>query len=77
MAADNHTLAPECIAHSDRGSNYTSHAYAEVLARLDLKQSLGRRGTLCVPSALADGDRVGPSAGSNQRRTPDDNAVSV
>ena len=29
MAAKNHLLAENCIAHSDRGSNYTSRDYAE------------------------------------------------
>ena len=53
MAADNHTLAPECIAHSDRGSNYTSHEYAKVLADLDLRQSLGRTG-ICFDNAAAE-----------------------
>jgi putative transposase len=53
MAAANHPLAPECIAHSDRGSNYTSHAYAEVLSGLNLKQSLGRTG-ICFDNAAAE-----------------------
>ena len=44
MAAANHPLEPECIFHSDRGSNYTSHAHAEVLEKLNLRQSLGRTG---------------------------------
>ena len=53
MAADNHTLAPKCIAHSDRGSNYTSRAYATVLEKFDLKQSLGRTG-ICFDNAAAE-----------------------
>lgn len=53
MAAANHPLALECIAHSDRGSNYTSHAYAKLLAELDLQQSLGRTG-ICFDNAAAE-----------------------
>jgi len=53
MAADNHNLAPECIAHSDRGSNYTSHTYATVLADFGLTQSLGRTG-ICFDNAAAE-----------------------
>lgn len=53
MAAANHPLAPQCVFHSDRGSNYTSHDYAEVLARLDLRQSLGRTG-ICFDNAAAE-----------------------
>ncbi|MFC4906868.1 DDE-type integrase/transposase/recombinase [Actinomadura gamaensis] len=53
MAAANHPLASRCIAHSDRGSNYTSHAYAELLAALDLRQSLGRTGT-CFDNSSAE-----------------------
>ena len=44
MAAKNHPLAANCIAHSDRGSNYTSGDYAELLDELGLSQSLGRTG---------------------------------
>ena len=39
MAAKNHPLAANCIAHSDRGSNYTSRDYAELLDELGLSQS--------------------------------------
>lgn len=53
MAAANHPLAPECIFHSDRGSNYTSHDYAKTLERLDLRQSLGRTG-ICFDNAAAE-----------------------
>lgn len=53
MAAANHPLAPNCIFHSDRGSNYTSHAYADVLAKLNLRQSLGRTG-ICFDNAAAE-----------------------
>ena len=53
MAAANHPLTPECIAHSDRGSNYTSHAYAQVLSELNLRQSLGRTG-ICFDNAASE-----------------------
>lgn len=53
MAAANHPLASKCIFHSDRGSNYTSHDYAKMLERLDLRQSLGRTG-ICFDNAAAE-----------------------
>jgi putative transposase len=53
MAATNHPLAKDCISHSDRGSNYTSHAYAEILAGFDLRQSLGRTG-ICYDNAASE-----------------------
>lgn len=53
MAAANHPLAPECIFHSDRGSNYTSRAYGDVLGELNLRQSLGRTG-ICFDNAAAE-----------------------
>ena len=53
MAAKNHPLAENCIAHSDRGSNYTSHDYAELLGELGLSQSLGRTG-ICYDNAAAE-----------------------
>ena len=53
MAAKNHLLAENCIAHSDRGSNYTSRDYAELLDELGLSQSLGRTG-ICYDNAAAE-----------------------
>ena len=53
MAAKNHPLAENCIAHSDRGSNYTSHDYAKLLDELGLSQSLGRTG-ICYDNAAAE-----------------------
>ena len=53
MAAKNHPLAANCIAHSDRGSNYTSRDYAELLDELGLSQSLGRTG-ICYDNAAAE-----------------------
>ena len=53
MAAKNHPLAENCIAHSDRGSNYTSGDYAELLDELGLSQSLGRTGN-CYDNTAAE-----------------------
>ena len=53
MAAKNHPLAANCVAHSDRGSNYTSHDYAKLLDELGLSQSLGRTG-ICYDNAAAE-----------------------
>jgi putative transposase len=53
MAARNHRLQPGAIFHSDRGSNYTSTEYAQVLRRLDIRQSVGRTGT-CYDNAMAE-----------------------
>ncbi len=44
MAARNHSLERGAIFHSDRGSNYTSAEFADTLAALDLRQSVGRTG---------------------------------
>ena len=51
MAARNHSLEPGVIFHSDRGSNYTSAEFADVLAALDLRQSVGRTG-ICFDNAM-------------------------
>jgi transposase InsO family protein len=53
MAARNHPLAPGCIFHSDRGSQYTSAEFATMLADLDLRGSIGRTG-ICFDNALAE-----------------------
>ena len=53
MAARNHILASGCVFHSDRGSQYTSSVFAERLAGLGLRQSLGRTGS-CFDNALAE-----------------------
>ena len=53
MAARNHTLDPGAIFHSDRGSNYTSQEFADTLAALDLRQSVGRTG-ICFDNAMAE-----------------------
>ena len=53
MAARNNTLHKDAIFHSDRGSNYTSAAFAETLKNLEIKQSVGRTG-ICYDNALAE-----------------------
>jgi putative transposase len=53
MAARNHALRPGAIFHSDRGSNYTSAEFANVLRRLEVRQSVGRTGN-CYDNALAE-----------------------
>lgn len=53
MAARNLTLPEEAIFHSDRGSNYTSAEFAATLARLGIRQSVGRTGS-CFDNALAE-----------------------
>ena len=35
---------PDCILHSDRGSQFTSHMYREVLGNQGFRQSMGRTG---------------------------------
>ena len=53
MAARNHHLEPDCIMHSDRGTQYTSAEYCAKLNELGLRQSLGRTG-ICWDNALAE-----------------------
>lgn len=53
MADRNHDLEPDCIFHSDRGTQYTSAEFAAWLADHDLRQSLGRTG-ICFDNALAE-----------------------
>jgi len=53
MAVRNHDVAPGAIFHSDRGSNYTSTAFAKTLASHDIRQSVGRTG-ICYDNAMAE-----------------------
>jgi putative transposase len=53
MAARNLDLPDGAIFHSDRGSNYTSAAFAEKLSDLGIKQSVGRTG-ICYDNAMAE-----------------------
>ena len=43
MAVRNHRLEPDCIMHSDRGTQYTSAEYRATLIRLGLRHSVRRR----------------------------------
>jgi putative transposase len=53
MAARNHVLAPDAIFHTDRGSNYTSVAFATTVKSLGLRHSVGRTG-ICYDNAMAE-----------------------
>ena len=53
MAARNTDLPEGAIFHSDRGSNYTSAAFAEKLGELGIRQSVGRTG-ICYDNAMAE-----------------------
>jgi transposase InsO family protein len=53
MAARNYELEPKVIFHTDRGSQYLSHAFAEVAAQLDVRHSVGRIGS-CFDNAQAE-----------------------
>jgi transposase InsO family protein len=52
-AAGRVEFAPDAIFHSDRGSNYTSHEFAEAISKLGLRHSVGRTG-ICYDNALAE-----------------------
>ncbi|MGW1167408.1 DDE-type integrase/transposase/recombinase [Streptomyces sp. NPDC002550] len=53
MAAGRGRLQPGCIAHSDRGSEYTSDELRREIRRLGLRQSMGRTGS-CFDNAAAE-----------------------
>jgi transposase InsO family protein len=53
MAARNYSLADGAIFHSDRGTQYTSEAFAAVAAGLGIRRSVGRTGS-CFDNALAE-----------------------
>jgi transposase InsO family protein len=53
MAARNHTILPDAIFHSDRGSNYTSQQFADTLRSLTIRHSVGRTG-ICYDNAMAE-----------------------
>jgi putative transposase len=52
MAARNLGLPEGAIFYSDRGSNYTSAEFAQVLKELGIRQSVVRTG-ICFGNALA------------------------
>ncbi|UQA97680.1 IS3 family transposase [Streptomyces halobius] len=53
MAAGRGRLKPGCIAHSDRGSEYTSDELCREIRQLNLRQSMGRTGS-CYDNAAAE-----------------------
>lgn len=53
MAKRNHTIQPDAIFHSDRGSNYTSDTFGRTLKRLRIRRSVGRTG-ICYDNAMAE-----------------------
>jgi putative transposase len=53
MAARNFCLEPKAIFHTDRGSQYLSQAFAEVVDQLDVRHSVGRVGS-CFDNAQAE-----------------------
>lgn len=52
-AARNRRLSHGAIFHSDRGSNYMSTQYADVLRQLGLRRSAGRTG-ICYDNSMAE-----------------------
>jgi putative transposase len=52
-AADYIDLQPDCVFHSDRGSQYTSAQFGAHLAKYNLHGSVGRTG-VCWDNALAE-----------------------
>jgi transposase InsO family protein len=53
MAARNYPLAPKCIFHSDRGTQYMSDQFTKHTGKLDIRHSVGRTG-ICYDNALAE-----------------------
>jgi putative transposase len=53
MAAANYSLVEDAIFHSDRGTQYTSEAFAEHAEKLGLRRSIGRTG-VCYDNAQAE-----------------------
>lgn len=52
-ARDGQLLAPEAIFHSDRGTQYTSHAFQDHCTTLAVTQSMGATG-VCFDNAVAE-----------------------
>ncbi|MFJ9615358.1 integrase core domain-containing protein [Streptomyces noursei] len=53
MARGRSQLEPGCIAHSDRGSEYTSTQFRTEITRLGMRASTGRTGS-CYDNAAAE-----------------------
>jgi putative transposase len=52
-AAASTVIRPEAIFHSDRGAQYTSQEYRQVVGSLGMRSSMGRTG-ICWDNALAE-----------------------
>ena len=61
MAARNYPLAQGAIFHSDRGTQYTSAAFAAVTDFHDIRRSVGATG-VCFDNALAESFSVAAGA---------------
>nr|WP_217179396.1 IS3 family transposase [Streptomyces sp. AC495_CC817] len=57
MAHGRGGLAPGCVIHSDRGSEYTSTQFRDLIAELGLRQSCGRTGSCFDCQSLGTGSR--------------------
>ncbi|MFD5110294.1 IS3 family transposase [Streptomyces cinereoruber] len=57
MTAGRGPLQPGCIAHSDRGSEYTSSRFRHHISELGLRQSCGRTGS-CYDNVAAESFRA-------------------
>ncbi len=53
MARRNHTIEPNCIFHSDRGTQYTSHQLGDYLRGNAMRPSMGNTG-ICWDNAMAE-----------------------
>ena len=53
MACQSGRVAGNAVGHSDKGAQYTSRAYAEAAARMDIRLSVGRTGS-CHDNAVAE-----------------------
>ena len=53
MATANYQLAPGAVFHSDRGTQYTSAQFAELLEQHNIRASMGRTG-VCWDNAMAE-----------------------
>ncbi|MFF8036379.1 IS3 family transposase [Streptomyces sp. NPDC016626] len=70
MAAGRGRLQPGCIAHSDRGSEYTSEELRTEISRLGLRQSMGRTAS-CFDNAAAESFFAVLKEEIGTRRRPD------
>jgi transposase InsO family protein len=70
MAAGRGRPQPGCIAHSDRGSEYTSDELRREISRLGLRQNTGRKGS-CFDNAAAESFFAVLKEEIGTRRRPD------